>query len=95
MKARDLTNLDNNRGDAIEKLIEFCAANDLGYIYGTGEDFIVKLPGSEPLPDIVQPTTTRKSFDIDSWGPTTYHEGEEPDPTRPLDEGEPPKGQIL
>jgi hypothetical protein len=97
MKTEDIMNQDNNRADAIDKLINFCVANNLSYSYGEAS-FTITLPGFEPVPNAVEQNVTkgnvRKTFRIDSWGPKGPIEGEEPNPELPLEEGEPPKETL-
>lgn len=96
MNSQDLMNQDNNRADAVNKLITFCMDNGYSYNY-TDKTFTVTLPYTEPLPtatDLTPPGKRRKKFDISDWGPKSYHEGEEPDPEQPLEEGKPPKEQL-
>ncbi len=96
MKSQDIMNNENNRADAINGLITYCLDNDLSYNY-TGKTFTITLPNVEPLPTVTELTPKqyrREKFDIDSWGPKGYVEGEEPDPEQPLDEGEAPRPQL-
>jgi hypothetical protein len=96
MHSQDLQDQNNNRADAINGLITYCMDNNLSYNY-TDKTFTVTLPTSEPLPMATELTPKehrRDKFNIDTWGPKGYVEGEEPDPQLPLDEGEPPRPQL-
>lgn len=96
MRSQDLMNNQNNRADAIDKLIRFCTDNDLSYNY-TEHVFTITLPDAEPLPTMTHltpPKNKRKKFDISGWGEKGYVEGDEPDPEQPLTEGEAPKEQL-
>jgi hypothetical protein len=92
MKAQDIMSNDNNRQDAIDKLITFCMDNNLNYSY-TDKAFSVVLPGYEELPTnthLVPPTKKRDKFNISDWGPRGVDETNLPDPEKPLTEGEQP-----
>lgn len=96
MKSEDIMQHNNNRQDAIDKLITFCIDHNFSYNY-TDKTFTVTLPTSEPLPTathLTPPSQRRKKFNTKDWGPTTYHEGDEPDPEQLLSEGEPPEPQL-
>lgn len=94
MHSQDLMNQDNNRADAIKKLMTFCLDNNFSYNY-TDKTFTITLPTAEPLPVTDHITTNkRKKFDISGWGERGIVEGEEPDSEQPLEEGTPPEGQL-
>lgn len=97
MDAKDLMDQDNERAEAIRLLMAFCLEHNLDYSY-TDKAFSVVLPGYEHVPNEVEQNVItgkgRKKFNTDTWGDKTYHEGEEPDPEQPLDEGKPPEPQV-
>lgn len=97
MKAQDWMSQDNNRAEAVRRLIELCERVNLDFKY-TEKKFTITLPDVEELPVSTGITKTRKTFDISKWGETGIVEGvdnlpdELPETTTPLEEGEPPKG---
>jgi hypothetical protein len=106
MKAQDMMSQDNNRQNAIDKLVAFCVAEGYDYVF-TDKEFRVKLPDAEPVPVVPIATpkhSQRKKFDflepdpngVDEIFPKAEGDLNLPDelpPTEtPLDEGEPPHG---
>lgn len=97
MNSQELQDQNNERAEAIRLLMAFCLEHNLNYSY-TDAAFSVTLPGYEHVPNEVEQNVIkgkgRKKFNTDTWGPKGYHEGEEPDPEQPLEEGKPPKEQL-
>lgn len=91
MNSQDWMDKDNNRQDAIDKLVQYCFDNGLDYTY-TDKTFAIKLPETEGLPLATDgPKKSRKSFDIGLWGPEGVHEDELPPVDGTLNEGETPE----
>jgi hypothetical protein len=103
MKAQDWQDPDSPRNQAIAQLAEICAAMGLSWS-ATEKEFTIALPDvieQKVTSEVVFRPTTRKTFDISTWGPVGPIEGEDnplpddfqlPEYGEKLDEGEPPKG---